>query len=60
MRKHAMEHYLDLVGSGRIDLNGLLTHTFRLEDWRGAFHTLIDQETTGAIKCAFDLRSLTG
>jgi threonine dehydrogenase-like Zn-dependent dehydrogenase len=56
VRKHAMEHYLDLVSSGRIDLSGMLTHTFRLEDWRDAFRTLIDQETTGAIKCAFDLR----
>ena len=56
VRKHAMEHYLDLVEAGAIDLNGLLTHTFRLEEWRDAFRTLIDQETSGAIKCAFDLR----
>jgi threonine dehydrogenase-like Zn-dependent dehydrogenase len=56
VRKHAMEHYLDLVGAGRIDLGGLLTHTFRLDDWREAFSTLIDQGETGAIKCAFDLR----
>lgn len=56
VRKHAMEHYLDLVRDGRIDLSGMLTHTFRLEEWRDAFLTLIDQGTTGAIKCAFDLR----
>ena len=29
---------------------------FPLEDWRDAFTTLIDQGTTGAIKCAFDVR----
>ncbi len=57
VRQHAMEHYLDLVRDGRIDLAGLLTHTFALDDWRDAFLTLIDQGDTGAIKCAFDLRS---
>ena len=56
VRKHAMEHYLDLVRSGRIDLTGMLTHTFLLADWRDAFRTLIDQGTTGAVKCAFDFR----
>ena len=56
VRQHAMAHYLDLVGDGRIDLTGLLTHLFPLERWRDAFTTLIDQGTTGAIKCAFDLR----
>jgi threonine dehydrogenase-like Zn-dependent dehydrogenase len=57
VRQHAMAHYLDLVRSERIDLSGLLTHTFDLEDWREAFATLIDQGETGAIKCAFDLRA---
>jgi threonine dehydrogenase-like Zn-dependent dehydrogenase len=56
VRQHAMAHYLDLVRAGRVDLTGLLTHLFPLEDWRQAFTTLIDQGTTGAIKCAFDLR----
>ncbi len=38
-------------------LGGMLTHTFRLERWRDAFTTLIDQGETGAIKVAFDLRA---
>ena len=56
VRMHGIAHYLDLAASGRIDLTGMLTHTFRLDDWRQAWETLIDQEHTGAIKVAFDFR----
>jgi threonine dehydrogenase-like Zn-dependent dehydrogenase len=56
VRKHGIRHYLDMVGSGRIDLTGMLTHTFRLEDWRDAFAALADQGASGAIKVAFDYR----
>ena len=55
-RQHAIAHYLDLAASGRIDLSGMLTHTFRLEEWRTAFDSLADQGASGAIKVAFDLR----
>jgi threonine dehydrogenase-like Zn-dependent dehydrogenase len=55
-RQHGIAHYLDLVRDGRVDLGGMLTHTFPLERWRDAFTTLIDQGETGAIKVAFDLR----
>jgi threonine dehydrogenase-like Zn-dependent dehydrogenase len=57
VRQHAMAHYLDLVRGGRIDLSGMLTHLFSLDEWRDAFLTLVRQGETGAIKCAFDLRS---
>lgn len=53
-RRHGIEHYLELVTSGRIDLTGLLTHTFGLSDWREAFHSLADQEKSGAVKVALD------
>ncbi|MSO79247.1 MAG: oxidoreductase [Acidimicrobiia bacterium] len=56
VRKHGIEHYLDLVSSGRVDLSGMLTHTFPLEDWRGAFGALATQDQSGAIKVAFDFR----
>jgi threonine dehydrogenase-like Zn-dependent dehydrogenase len=56
VRKHAIEHYLDMVRGGRIDLAGMLTHTYRLGEWREALTTLIDQRSTGAIKVAFDFR----
>jgi threonine dehydrogenase-like Zn-dependent dehydrogenase len=55
-QQHAIAHYLDLVQTGRVDLDGLLTHTFPLAAWHDAFTTLADQATTGAIKVAFDLR----
>lgn len=55
-RQHAMTHYLDLVQQKRIDLGGLLTHIFPLEGWHDAFAALADQDSSGAIKVAFDLR----
>jgi threonine dehydrogenase-like Zn-dependent dehydrogenase len=56
VRKHGIAHFLDLVGSGRIDLRPMLTHTFRLEEWRDAFTALADQAASGAIKVAIDSR----
>lgn len=55
-RKHAIQHYLDLTEAGRMDLTGLLTHRFRLEEWREAFTAIVNQRDTGAIKVAFDYR----
>src|SRR6185295_4882920 len=49
-RRHGIEHYLELVASGRIDLTGMLTHTFSLDDWRAAFGVLATQDASGAIK----------
>ena len=56
VRKHGIALYLDLVESGRIDLTGMLTHTFRLDQWRDAFTALADQQASGAIKVAIDQR----
>jgi threonine dehydrogenase-like Zn-dependent dehydrogenase len=56
VRKHGIAHYLDLAGSGRVDLTGMLTHTFDLDDWRDAFGALATQDASGAIKVAFDFR----
>jgi threonine dehydrogenase-like Zn-dependent dehydrogenase len=55
-RQHGIAHYLDLVANGRVDLTGMLTHTFPLDRWREAWTTLINQDSTGAIKVAFDFR----
>jgi threonine dehydrogenase-like Zn-dependent dehydrogenase len=56
-RRHGIEHYLQLVADGRVDLGSMLTHTFRLDDWRDAFTALATQDQSGAIKVAFDFRS---
>lgn len=57
VRKHGIQHYLDLVSEGRVDLGPLLTHTFPLDRWRDAFTVLATQADSGAIKVAFDQRS---
>jgi len=56
VRQHAIQHYLDMAADGTIDLTGMLTHTFRLTEWRDAFAAIADQGTSGAIKVAFDFR----
>jgi threonine dehydrogenase-like Zn-dependent dehydrogenase len=52
VRKHAMEHYVDLCASGEVDLSFLVTHRYRLDDWRAAFATAMNK-TTGCVKVAF-------
>jgi threonine dehydrogenase-like Zn-dependent dehydrogenase len=56
VRQHGIAHFLDMAGSGRIDLTPVLTHTFRLEQWRDAFTALADQAASGAVKVAIDSR----
>ena len=55
-RRHAFDHFFDLLQDGRIDLSGMLTHRFRLDEWRDAFTSIVRQGETGAIKVAFDFR----
>jgi len=55
-RVHAFDHFFALLADGRIDVSGLLTHRFALDQWREAFAALVDPGRSGAIKVAFDLR----
>ena len=55
-RQHAIEHYFQLVRDGRISIRPMLTHTFRLDEWRDALLTIADQGRTAAVKVAFDHR----
>ncbi len=52
-RQHAMEWYLELIGSGDLDATAILTHRFTLADWRDAFLALHDQGRSGAVKVLF-------
>jgi threonine dehydrogenase-like Zn-dependent dehydrogenase len=54
VRRHGIQHYLDLVAAGRVDVSPMLTHTFPLSDWRDAFVALADQQRSGAVKVALD------
>ncbi|HZR82998.1 MAG TPA: alcohol dehydrogenase catalytic domain-containing protein [Candidatus Binatia bacterium] len=52
-RQHAMRHYFDLVRDERIDLTPILTHRFRLDDYRDAFRAAHEQGESGAVKVLF-------
>jgi threonine dehydrogenase-like Zn-dependent dehydrogenase len=54
VRQHAIAHYLDLTASGRVDLTGMLTHRFPLEQWWDALGVLAHQDQSGAVKVAFE------
>ncbi|HMK98879.1 MAG TPA: zinc-binding dehydrogenase, partial [Acidimicrobiales bacterium] len=53
-RQHAIAHYLDLTAAGRVDLSGMLTHRFALEQWWDALKALARQDRSGAVKVAFE------
>jgi threonine dehydrogenase-like Zn-dependent dehydrogenase len=54
VRQHAIAHYLDFTAEGRIDLTGMLTHRFALENWWETLRVLSRQDSSGAIKVAFE------
>jgi len=54
VRKHAMEHYFDLIQSERIDVTPIITHRFPLEEFKEAFRCTHNQGETGAVKVLFE------
>jgi threonine dehydrogenase-like Zn-dependent dehydrogenase len=52
--QHAMLHYFDLIKEHGIDVTPILTHRFRLEDYREAFLYNHRQEEHEAVKVLFD------
>lgn len=46
----------ELMTDGRLDASGLLTHTFRPEEYREAFRVAMDKPPHRAIKIALDFR----
>lgn len=47
--KHAFEHYFDMAGAG-MDITPIITHRFRLDEWREAISTIADRKKTGSVK----------
>ena len=54
-RRSTYDLTCDLLLEGKLKTAGLITHHFRLEDWREAIRTARDKRT-GAIKVVFDYR----
>lgn len=45
-----------MQSDGQIDPSGMLTHTFRLSEWREGLTALATRTESSAIKVAFDFR----
>lgn len=52
-RRHAIDHYLELVRDGRIDLTAMVTHRYPLENWWDALKALSSPQESGALKVTF-------
>ncbi len=52
-RKHAYEHYFDLVAEG-LDVTSIITHRFPLARWTDAIDTIARRRETGAVKVLLD------
>jgi len=50
---HTYELVFELVRQGKLDLGGLLTHRFRIDQYREALRTLTRRGTSRAVKAAF-------
>jgi len=53
-RRRTFELALDLLASSPFDFGSLVTHRFRLEDYRRALATLLDKRRSRAVKAVFD------
>jgi L-iditol 2-dehydrogenase len=55
---HTMDHLLQLLSAdGAPDVKGLLTHRFRLADWRAALRTAMGRGRSASVKVVFDHRA---
>jgi threonine dehydrogenase-like Zn-dependent dehydrogenase len=55
-RQHAMRWYFKFIRTKKIDVTPIITHRFRLGDYKDAFLTCYDQGANGAVKVLFDFR----
>lgn len=52
-RARTYQHVIDLLTEGKLRADGLLTHTFPIQDYRQAFATALDKQQHQSIKVAF-------
>jgi len=57
LKMHAIEHYLQLVEEEKLDLTPLITHRFRLEQYREAFLVLHSKASHQAVKGVFEFET---
>ena len=55
-RQHAMLHYFDLIREKKLDLRPMLTHRFRIDQYKDAFRYCHEQGRYDAVKVLFDFR----
>ncbi|MGH7896797.1 MAG: zinc-dependent alcohol dehydrogenase [Candidatus Binatia bacterium] len=55
-RQHAMLHYFDLIRDHAIDMRPIISHRFRLEQYKDAFRYTHEQDRHEAVKVLFDFR----
>jgi threonine dehydrogenase-like Zn-dependent dehydrogenase len=53
-RQHAMEWYFEFLRTKRLDVTPIITHRYRLDDYKDAFLTCWNQGKTGAVKVLFE------
>jgi threonine dehydrogenase-like Zn-dependent dehydrogenase len=57
-KPHTIDHLLRLLSAhGAPDVSGLVTHRFRLEDWRAALRTAMGRGRAASVKVVFDHRA---
>lgn len=55
---HTIAHLLSLLAAeGAPDVGGLVTHRFRLEEWRAALRAAMGRERAASVKVVFDHRA---
>lgn len=52
-RLHTYLIVMELLQQGKLNLDGLITHRFRVEQYREAFATLVNRGGSGAVKVVF-------
>ena len=52
---HTFDIFLELLKDKKIDVKPLITHIFRLEQYKEALKTCMNKKSTRSIKVLFDL-----